>query len=173
MDPFLLLLRVLHIGSGIFWVGAAFTFLLFVNPSAKALGTDAQGAFMDQITRVRRLPMVVLIAGVVTVLAGATLYWRASGGLNSAWISTPTGIGFSIGALAGIVSMALGPIFIVPNFEKVQAIGGRLQTERRPPTPEEGATLQALDQRLTQVGRIDLVLLTVAVLMMATARYLG
>jgi uncharacterized membrane protein len=114
MDPFLLLLRVLHIGSGIFWVGAAFTFLLFVNPSAKALGTDAQGAFMDQITRVRRLPMVVLIAGVVTVLAGATLYWRASGGLNSAWISTPTGIGFSIGALAGIVSMALGPIFIVP-----------------------------------------------------------
>ena len=173
MDPLLLLLRVLHIGSGIFWVGAAFTFFLFVSPSAKAIGTDAQGAFMDQITRVRRFPTAVLVAGTITVLAGALLYWRDSGGLNAAWISSPTGIGFSIGALTAIVSLALGPIFILPSVDGLQAIGGRLQAEHRPPTPEEGATLQALDRRLTQVGQIDLVLLSVAVLMMATARYLG
>ncbi len=173
MDPLLLVLRVLHIGSGIFWVGAAFAFFLFVAPSAKAIGPDAHGAFMDQVTRVRRFPMVVLWAGIVTVLAGAALYWRASGGFNSAWLSSPTGIGFSIGALAGIISLALGPLSIVPSISKMQAIGGRLRAEGRPPTPEEGATLEALDRRLTQVGQIDLVLLAVAVVFMATARYLG
>jgi uncharacterized membrane protein len=172
VDPFFLLLRVVHIGSGVFWVGAAFTFFVFVSPSAKAIGSEAQGAFMDHLTRVRRFPTVVLAAGIVTVLAGAVLYWRDSGGLSAAWISTPTGIGFSIGAVAAIVSLALGPLFIAPSVDGLQAIGSRLKSEQRPPTPEEGAKLQALDQRLTQVGQIVLVLLSVAVLMMATARYL-
>ncbi|MDP9483429.1 MAG: hypothetical protein M3P84_09425 [Chloroflexota bacterium] len=171
MDPFLLVLRVLHIGAGVFWVGAAFAFFLFVSPSAKALGPDAHGAFMDQVVR-RRFPMVVLVAGIVTVFAGALLYLRDSGGLSMAWISSPTGAGFTIGAAAAIVSLALGPLVILPSISSLQALGGRLKAEGRPPTPEEGATLDALDRRLTQVGQFDLVLLTVAVVMMATARYL-
>ena len=173
MDPVVLLLRVLHIGSGVFWVGSAFAFFLFVSPSAKALGPDAYGAFMDQVTRVRRFPFVVLGAGFVTVLAGAALYYRASGGFSGAWIASPTGVGFSVGAIAGILSRALGPLAIVPSIGKMEAIGSQLKAEQRPPTAAEGAALEALDSRLAQVGQIDLVLLTVAVVMMATARYLG
>lgn len=171
MDPYLLVLRLLHIGFGIFWVGGAYTFFLFVSPSAKALGPDANGAFMNEVVR-RRFPMVVLVAGIVTVLAGALLYLRDSGGLSMTWIRTPTGTAFSIGAVAAIVSLALGPLVILPTITKLQTLGGQIKTEGRPPTPEEGATLHALDRRLTQVGQFDLVLLTVAVVMMATARYL-
>ena len=86
----------------------------------------------------------------------------------------PTGLGFTIGAIAAIVSLSLlGPLSILPTISKLQALGGRLKAEARPPTPEEGATLHALDRRLTQIGQLDLVLLLVAVVMMATARYLG
>lgn len=77
-----------------------------------------------------------------------------------------------MGAVAAIISLALGPLAILPGITQLQAIGGRLRAEGRPPTPDEGATLHALDQRLTRVGQIDLVLLLVAVVMMATARYL-
>ena len=115
----------------------------------------------------------MLGAGIVTVVAGALLYFRDSGGLNPAWITSPTGLGFTIGAIAAIVSLSLGPLSILPTISKLQALGGRLKAEARPPTPEEGATLHALDRRLTQVGQLDLVLLLVAVVMMATARYLG
>jgi uncharacterized membrane protein len=171
MDPFILLLRLLHIGSAIFWVGSAFTFFLFVSPSAKAIGPDAQGAFMNEVVR-RRFPMVVLVAGIITVLAGALLYLRDSGGLSSAWVTSPTGIGFSIGAVAAIISLVLGPTVILPTISNLYALGGQLKAEGRPPTPEEGAILHALDRRLTVVGQFDLVLLSVAVVMMATARYL-
>lgn len=173
MDPLFLLLRILHIGSGVFWVGAAFTFFLFVGPSAKAIGPDAQGAFMDQVSRVRRFPTVVLSAGIITVVAGAILYWRDSGGFSMAWISSPSGMGFTIGAIAGIASLILGIVAITPTIDALMAMGGKLKAEHRPPTPEEGATLAALDRRLTTVGQIDLVLLAIAVLTMATARYLG
>jgi uncharacterized membrane protein len=172
MDSTMVVLRLLHIGAAVFWVGAAFTFFLFVGPSAKALGNDGQGKFMDQITRVRRFPTVVLVAGLITVLAGATMYYIDSSGFSNGWMTSPTGIGFGIGALAGILSFSTGPLVIVPTIGKLQSIGGRLQSEQRAPTPEEGAILAALDQRLTTVGRIDLVLLAIAVCFMATSRYL-
>ncbi len=35
MDVFQIVLRLIHIGAGVFWVGAAFAFFLFFRPSAK------------------------------------------------------------------------------------------------------------------------------------------
>jgi hypothetical protein len=46
----------------------------------------------------------------------------------------------------------------------------------RPPAsrqPEELGTIQALQARLHTVGKFDLVFLAIAVLFMATSRYLG
>ena len=156
MDVTLLLLRVLHIGSAIFWVGSAFAFFLFFQPSAHSLGPDGEGAFMANLTRVRRFPMVILGAGIVTVGAGLTLYLRNAGGLQL-WISSPTGIGFTIGAIAAIISFALGPLAILPTLGKLDAIGGSLAADHRPPTPDELATIQALQGRLRTVGKVDLV----------------
>ena len=172
MDVTLLLLRLLHIGSGIFWVGSAFAFFLFFQPSAHSLGPDGEGRFMANLSRVRRFPMVILGATLVTVGAGLLLYLRDAGGLQL-WISTPTGIGFTIGAIAALVSFALGPLAILPTIGKLDKIGGSLAEAQRPPTPEELTTIQALQGRLRTVGKVDLVFLAIAVLFMATSRYLG
>lgn len=40
MDPYVLILCMLLVGSGSFWAGSGFTFLLFDWPSAKAIGPD-------------------------------------------------------------------------------------------------------------------------------------
>jgi len=172
MDPFLILLRILHIGAAIFWVGSAFAFFLFFQPSARSLGPGGEGAFMDNLTRVRRFPMVILGATLVTVVAGLILYLRDAGGVQL-WLGSRTGIGFTIGALAGLVSFALGPLAILPTISKLDAIGASLAADHRPPTPEESSTIQALQARLRTVGKVDLLFLAIAVLFMATARYLG
>jgi uncharacterized membrane protein len=172
MDPVVLLLRLLHIGAGIFWVGAGFSFFLFVQPSVRSLGPEVEGAFMHNLARVRRFPIVILTAGIITVLAGLTLYLRNAGGMEL-WIGSPMGIGFTIGAAAAIVSFLLGPFAIVPTIKKLETLGSSIAAAKRAPTAEEGSAIEALQARLHTVGKIDLVFLAIAVLFMATSRYLA
>jgi uncharacterized membrane protein len=171
VDYGILILRVLHICAGAFWVGAAFAFFLFVQPSLKALGPDGEGAFMRDLTKVRRFPTVILIATLVTVVAGALLYIRNAGGVEL-WLDSTVGVGFTIGAAAALVSFLLGPLGILPTIKKLEAIGEALMAERRPPTPEESAALGALQARLRMIGAIDLVFLAIAILFMSMSRYL-
>ncbi len=172
VDPVLLLLRVLHIGSGIFWVGSAFAFFFFFQPSARALGPEGEGAFMANLTRARRFPTIILIATIITIVAGLLLYLRNAGGLQL-WLGSATGVGFTIGAAAALVSFAFGPLAILPNISKLDAIGATLEAAHRGPTPEEGATIAALQAKLQRAFQLDLVFLAIAVFFMATSRYLG
>ena len=172
MDPVVLLLCVLHIGSGIFWVGSAFAFFVFVQPSARSLGPDGEGAFMANLVRVRRFPMAIFWATVVTVVAGLLLYLRDAGGLQL-WLGSASGVGFTIGAASAIVSFILGPAVIIPSVDKLDGIGATLAEAKRPPTAEEMATIEGLQGRLRSAGIADLVFLAIAVLFMATSRYLG
>ena len=133
MDWFLILLRVTHIGSAVFWVGSAFAFFLFIQPAIRSLGPDTEGAFMGNLTRVQRFPMVIFGATILTVGAGLILYLRDAGGLQL-WLGSATGVGFTIGAAAGLVSFAIGPSVIVPSIGELEAIGATLAAEHRPPT---------------------------------------
>jgi uncharacterized membrane protein len=59
------ILRVIHIGSGVFWVGGIFTFFLFVQPAAVALGPGG-APFTFQLLHHRRFGVVLLSAAIVT-----------------------------------------------------------------------------------------------------------
>jgi hypothetical protein len=156
--------------AGAFWIGAAFTTFGFLEPTMTKLGADGQ-KFAEEMMARRRFPTIVFWSTVVAVAAGLILYWRDSGGLQLGWITSPPGIGFTIGALAAIVVFILGPTVLLPNFAKLGAIGSRLAAEQRPPTPEEGAELHRAQETLKVTGRIDFALLGVAIICMATARY--
>ncbi len=52
------LLRLVHIGAGVFWVGSVFTFFVFVQPAAVAVGPDGQ-RFTYELLHHRRLPSVI------------------------------------------------------------------------------------------------------------------
>jgi hypothetical protein len=163
-------LRIVHIGTGVFWVGTAWFFFGWVEPTTKAIGQQA-GPFMHHVVS-RRITSVLIAASTLNVLAGVTLYWRASGGLASAWLQSPTGIGFTIGGLAAIAAWGIGLRVIAPTVEALDHAGGAMAAAGRPPTPEEGAAFHALEVRLHRAGVADTVLLAAAVLMMATSRYL-
>lgn len=167
-----IVLRLLHIVGGIFWVGSAFTLFLFLQPTARATGRDGQ-RFMLHLTRNRRFTEVGLASAVVTVVAGLILIWRDTNGLQIDLLTRPPGLGFALGGLAAMVALLLFAFLGYPNARRIVKIGGRLEAEQRPPTEDEQRAIGTAERTLGPVGTTVLVLLTIAAVSMSTARYWG
>lgn len=167
---YLIVLRIVHIIAGTLWVGSAVYYFFFVEPTVKELG-PAGPKFMQNFIGKRRIPLFMNTVSSLTVAAGALLFWATSGGLQGAWLSSGPGIGFTIGSVAGIVVFGIGFFMIRPRAERLSAIGGAIAISGGPPTPEQGAELQRLDEEMTRIERVDVALLMISLFAMATARY--
>lgn len=163
------ILRLVHILAGAFWLGAAVTMFMFLQPTAQATAPEGQ-RFMLHLLRNRRFSEVVLSAALLTGGAGAILFWRDSGGLQLAFVTQPQGLGFTIGGVAGGLALLLFVFVGYPAGRRMVAIGGRLEVERRPPSHDEQRVLARVQAVLTRVGATVLVLLVLAAAAMATAR---
>ena len=171
MDLLVIVLRLLHVGGAMTWFGGAIVGGFFLAPTAKALGGEAQ-AFMGYLTTRRRLGVFFPIVAAVTVLSGAALYWRDSGGLQLSWITTPVGLGFTIGAIAGIATFVGGAILVGPSIAEQTAVQAEVAASGRPPTEAHRARLARADRKMRLANRIDMPLILTAGLTMAVARYL-
>ena len=170
MDTYMVVLRIVHILAGVFWVGAAFTTILFLQPTAREVG-PAAGAFMAHLAGKKRLIDWVLRAAGLTILAGVLMYWRVSGGLDGDWITSAQGLPLTIGALCGIGAFSLGLSVVRPSIMATLAIGAEVAASGGPPTPEQAAKLQEFQTRGKAVGQIIVPLLVIAVSGMAAWRY--
>jgi uncharacterized membrane protein len=170
MDWYVIILRLIHIAAGIFWVGAAFVFFLFIQPSTRELGPEGQ-RFMGYLGTRKKLPAIILISAIVTVLAGILLYIRVSDGFSVDWITSGPGIGFTIGGVAAIITVTLGLIVTKPAADRMAALGQEIAAAGGPPSSERASEMQRLQARLLVIGRVSMVLLVIAVVTMATARY--
>ena len=74
MDVELVILRILHIGFGVFWVGSAMFMSLILEPRLRALGPAIQRPVMMAIAPI--MGPAVGISGGITIAAGITLYLR-------------------------------------------------------------------------------------------------
>jgi hypothetical protein len=171
MDTYMVVLRIVHILAGVFWVGAAFTTILFLQPTAREVG-PAAGPFMTHLAGKKRLVDWVLRAAGLTVLAGLLMYWRVTAGLKWHLITSAYGISLTIGALCAIAAFTLALSVVRPSIMATLAIGAEVAASGGPPTPEQAAKLQALQKRGQAVGQIIVPLLVVAVSGMAAAQYL-
>ena len=159
-------LRVLHVACGILWTGAAALYLFLLVPNAKS--DEAAGQkFMKNLGP--RFGMMMRVVTTITVLSGGLLYARfLSGGMDWIWTTGP-GLGFTIGALASLISYGMGASIFGPTQEKIAALEASMGES---PKPEQINEVERLKAYLMKNYRIDFVLLVVAVLAMATARYL-
>lgn len=167
----LLALRIAHIIAGAAWVGGAFAMILLVSKTARLRGTDGD-VFMSTLLTEGKAARYFEIAALTTVVAGSLLYWRASSGLQLAWITSPTGIAFTIGALAAFVSLAWGGLMVGPAGKRAKAIEDEVAGSGGLPSAAQRAELDSIKARLNRFAVADLILLGTAVATMATARYL-
>jgi hypothetical protein len=170
VDLYMVVLRILHILAGVFWVGAGFTTILFLQPTAREIG-PAAGPFMAHLAGKMKLVDRVIVAAAITIAAGLLMYWRVTDGLDGDILTSAYGISLTVGALCAIAAFVLGITVVRPTIQETLAIGREVAASGGPPTPEQGARLQALQQRSKQVGTATLPLLVVAVAGMASARY--
>lgn len=171
MDAYVIVLRILHIVAGVFWVGSAALVTFFLEPAAQTLG-PAAGPFMGELSAKRKLPIAISVAGIVNVLAGLLLYWEASNGLDPDWITSGPGLGFTVGGIAAIVGLTVGVGFIRPRFARLGAIGAEVQASGGQPSQSQAAEVQRLNHVLKRLGLSVMTLLVFAVVAMAVARYL-
>jgi hypothetical protein len=168
----ILVLRLIHIGAGAFWVGAVFTFFLFVQPAAMAIGPDG-ARFTYQLIHHRRLPAIILSSAVVTVLAGIWLLVITSNGLDPDLLFDESRLGYTVGGLAAILTLGIGGLYVYPRTKVVERTMGGMLADGRPPTPEEQGTLARAGGESRRAGWLVLAGLVIAVASMATARVWG
>jgi hypothetical protein len=171
-DWFFVLFRLLHIGAGVAWAGSVFMFVVFVQPSAAAIG-PAAGPMMGQLLGVRRLVDRLLLLAGVTILAGLVLYVKDASDAASYgdFLGEPFGLALTIGMLAAISAAGLGVFVTRPNVLRLMAIQREVAASGGSPNQEQGARVAAIQATLKVFARVSLGLLTIAVLAMATARY--
>ena len=159
----LFLLRAIHIVGGVLWVGGVVVVALFLLPATQAVGPAAQPV-MQFIMGRRKLPVYLMVLGILTTLAGLLLMMRNVSLTDGAWARSPMGIGISIGAAAAILALIVGMTVSAPTAKRL----GPPKPGAAPLTDEERS---ALMKRLALGGRMTFVLLSISALFMATARY--
>ena len=164
------LLRLIHILAGVFWVGGVLFLARFVLPTTAALGPVA-GPVMDHLNRVGRLPQTLLGAGIVTVLAGFTLYWRDAVASGVAWMASPTGRVYGAGGVLAVLAILIGVTINMPTAKRLGDLMTSIQASGSPPSPEQRAMVQILQARLGKAVRAVAALLVLATAAMALARY--
>lgn len=163
-------LRFVHIVGGVFWVGSAMFAAMLLAPALRAVGPGA-GPVMNQLVRVRKMPMVMMISGLATIVAGIWLLMIAAAGQPGVWMRSGAGQTFAIGGALAIVAFVLGMAVNMPASKRLAALGAAAAARGGPPTADESAEVQRLQGRMTVASMIVTVLLVLSTGAMAIARY--
>ena len=170
MDIVMLILRLIHIGTAVFWGGTAFFLVSFLTPAVQAAGPEG-GKVMQRLA-LSSFPKVLPGIGSLTVLSGLAMYWHDSAGFQLNWITTPTGLGFSFGALMGLTSLLIGLFVTIPAINRLGSIAREAMASGEPPSPEQMKEIPGLQVKMTSAALWNAIFLALAVAGMATARYL-
>jgi uncharacterized membrane protein len=165
-----IILRILHILAGAFWLGGAVTTAFFLLPTVKATGPIG-GQFAGALIQRTHLPEWLTAAGGISVLSGLLLYWDFYAGLS--WTGFEPQVVIGIGGLVAILSLAIALFFSRPTAARMGAIGKAIQAQGTPPTPTQLAERDQLLTRLTNFAMVNAGLVVVTATCMAIGRYAG
>lgn len=171
MDLLMIGLRIVHFFAGIIWVGGAIFMLFFISPTVKSLGPQG-GAFMLKMYATTILDKIFPIVALLTTVSGLWMFWRITDGFSdSDYFSSDQGIVLSIGVLAGISAFLHGGATLGRSTNKMIELGKEISAAEEPPAPELVTQQQELQAYIQKHSQIGFVLMVVAVLGMASARY--
>lgn len=121
MYIYLLILRVLHIVSGVFWAGTAFLMVLYIFPAVKRSGPDG-GKILQAITGTNRFPQAIALASAITVITGVLLMWHLSNGFAAEWFESKYGMSLAIGGLAATIAFLQVVLINMPSIKRTEDI---------------------------------------------------
>ena len=166
MNIELILVRTIHFGFGAVWFGAAVFAAAVLEPRMRQLGGDAQRALRDSL--MPAFDMVMHVTGTVTIVAGVYLMLRLRWDSLELIHETDWGRSMSLALVVTVIAMGTGAMAGV-NRKRMAQLGASGDGEA--PPPEETARMDVLASRSRRYLRATVILLFIAVVMMAAARY--
>jgi len=170
MQPTMIVLRLIHIFSGVMWVGGVALLTWFIVPSLSGAGPAGGGVMKFLLTKTKFGPYFPSLAG-LTVLSGIFMFWWDASRSKGVFYASPMGITLSIGGLAGIIGFIFGGAVVGRGANAMARVFRAIDAQGGPPTAEQTAELTALREKLAWASKIVMPLLLIAVIAMAVARY--
>lgn len=171
MDEYMVGFRLVHIFAGIIWVGFAWFMAFILRPAVQSLGKDGQ-TFMKGLLKNTPVVAIMPIVSLLTVASGLLLYYRISDHFNSDWMSSTAGVVLSIGSAAGIFEFIFGGAVIGPTLKKLGQMASELESQGSPPSEDQLSKLRGLQTRIRWAEPVSSIMTVVAVIGMASARYM-
>ena len=170
MSAKILILRLVHVLGGMFWVGTALFTTLFLVPALTSAG-PAAGQVFAGLQR-RKLYLALPLTAILTIASGMRLMMIVSGGSPAYFASVP-GRTYALAGLLAILAFLLSLLVARPAAIR----SGRLSASLATATESDHAAITAELARLSRRGGTATAIATVMLLLtaagMAVARYLG
>lgn len=170
MQDLVIVLRLVHILSGVFWVGSALLMTFFVFPAMAAAG-PAAGPVAAGLQRRGLMTALPVTAG-LTLASGLWLFQIAGSGNPGAFMRSAPGVTFGAAGVAAILAFAIGMLVSRPAMMTSARLGQSLATAPADQHETLQQRIRALQRRGALGNRIVAALLLLAVAGMAVARYL-
>ena len=167
-----IVLRIVHILGGIFWLGSGLFTTFFLIPALGRLGPMAAGPVMGALQQ-RRLFTVLPVVAVLTIISGARLLQIVSGGFTPSYFDSRTGTALLWSGIAAVTAFLLSLLLARPAAARAGQLGASLATVPEAERAARSAEIERLRRRSGVASVIAMALLIGAAIGMAVARYLG
>jgi uncharacterized membrane protein len=165
----ILILRLLHVVSGVLWVGGAAVLAGFVLPAAR--DQNSLG-YLRQLIWKHNLPRYLNVTLVLALLSGLTMYGNLVAVTHGAWARSHVGLALGVGGALAIIAAIIATFVAAPAIHRALQLAGDAATMD---VPREPAEQLAVDRALDRYGaamRVVVALLLGTAALMAIARYL-
>jgi uncharacterized membrane protein len=160
MNSELVVLRILHVVSGVFWAGAAVYLAVVLEPKLRQIGGSVERDVLQAISKLNSY--WITGSAIVTILAGFALISRTPGRGFGQLFSNGWGMAIGIGLVASLLSFFLSGM-VGANTAKLR--------RRLADGSASGELVAKLQARIAMGSRINALLVLIAVGTMAAARY--
>jgi hypothetical protein len=161
--------RLVHIVSGVLWVGAAAMLAAYVLPAAR--GSDAGLRFLRQLIWVRNLPRYLNVVLALALLSGLLLYGNLLVLTRGSWATSRRGIVLGLGGAAALIAAAIATLVAAPAVHRALELAERGESHQNQPREDEQTAASAGLRRYANAMWLVVVLLLGAVSMMAISRF--
>lgn len=165
----LILLRVIHIVGGVFWVGSVIFTAFFLMPALQKAGPGTAGPVMANLQQ-RKLMTWLPVVAILVILTGVRLMMIVSGG-DAHWFRHRAGHTYSVAAALAVIAFLVGITVNRPAIMKA----GKLSQSATSDAPTRDAIQTEIRrlQRRSYLGSLVVTWLLIASATgMAIARYL-
>jgi hypothetical protein len=172
MHAEVVVLRLIHVLSGIIWVGGMTVMAVFVMPVLAGIGSAA-GPVMAGINQ-KKFPVIMPIIALLTILSGLRLLMIDSANFAGGYFQSPVGRTFATAGGLAILAFLAGMTLVRPAMMKAVSLGQQMASATDDASRSRIAgEMSAARKRGATGNMIVLVLLILAAIGMATARYMG